>query len=106
MEQQWLEVLRSWGDIAKDLAGKVPEFIARPELSRNEAQELWDQLGGFADKAEQLAELMDDNGADESFVSAAETLQDMFLDLHQLVGNRLIELGGLRGPLRPEEMDI
>jgi hypothetical protein len=43
--------------------------------------------------------------AQDDLINAGEAHLHTFLDLHGLVGERLISLGGLRGPLGPQELD-
>lgn len=105
MDSKWLPLLTKLGDTAKRLATEIPAAIADTSLTIDQAQRLWEATGKLCDQATELIENMEDDGADETLIEPAEALEDILLRLHEAVGNRLIDLGGLRGPLRPDEMD-
>lgn len=105
VEQKFIQALTEQGDVAKKWAGLVPQVLAKDDLTKDQAQQMWDKLEELADAAEQLTEMMEDHNLEESFIEAGEALQDMFLDMHSAVGERLVKLGGLQGPPQPGEFD-
>ena len=50
---------------------------------------------------EDIVEKLHDADADVHLINAAEALEDIFLDIHVALGEKLVELGGLSKGRRP-----
>lgn len=83
------ESLAKLGEQGKFLAREVPKLLASSNWPTDDAKALWQRLEGHANEAEGLVDALFEEGANEHFVEAAETLADIFLDLHAALGKEL-----------------
>ena len=102
MSSKFMPVLTKLGVTAKRFSSEIPKAISNPALNIEQAQRLCDATATLCNQAAELADTFQSDGADEPFVKAAEALQGIFVTLHEAIGARLTELGGVRGPLTRE----
>jgi DNA polymerase-3 subunit epsilon len=94
MATDWMTLLRERGERAKHLAKDVPAALADPSLTLDQCTRLYQALEELAQQVEQLVEAMDDDGADEALIEAAESLEEFHSDLAARVANKMIALRG------------
>lgn len=104
MATDWIQALQAMSQGLERLAPQILELLGKDDLTQAQAQKVWDDVGAMCDEIAETIEKMHDDEADEAIIEFADQLEDAVLTLHELVGGRLVDLGGLRGPLRPDEM--
>ena len=97
----WIKIVSGHGDFAKDLAREVPLVLTSSTATKDDIQRLWDLVDRERLMIEDIVEKLHDADADVHLINAAEALEDIVLDIHVALGEKLVELGGLSKGRRP-----
>lgn len=92
MAAHWLETIRESGELAKRMATEVPKVLGNPDLTTEQANQLFNSINKHCLDVERLIDEMEDEDADEAMLDAAESLDDMWATIAEAVAEKLIEL--------------
>lgn len=92
-EDEWLETIRDRSDLAAQMAAEIPAMLQTGQLDLDLLRRLHAVLDQHIDACDELIEAAESDGAPAGAAASAEAVQEVFLDLHQSVGKRLIEMG-------------
>lgn len=88
----WLKIVSDHGEFAKDLAREVALFVASTAATKDDIRGLWNLVDRECAMMEDIVEKLKTGDADEHLINAAGALENIFLDLHVTLEERLVEL--------------
>jgi len=88
----WLKIVSDHGEFAKDLAREVALFVASTAATKDNIRRLWNLVDRECAMMEDIVEKLKTGDADEHLINAAGALENIFLDLHVTLEERLVEL--------------
>jgi hypothetical protein len=101
----WLEVLKEQAEIARRMAAIVPETLAHPDLTIDQAQRVCRLVEDAAQDLDRITAMMASQDLDVTLYDLADSLEDIWSDLSLAAVNRLRELQGLEPLEFPDDAD-
>lgn len=95
MAVDWVATLQEQADLVTDVAKDVDNALAASDLSVEQASRLYKMVESGAQDFDRIVELMNEHDLDESFIDAAETIEDTWTNLSVATANRLRVMRGL-----------
>lgn len=95
MATDWLRLIQEQGEIAKQMAADVPRALADPDLTLDNASQLYGAVERGAQNLDRIVERMEDYDLDDALFEAAEALQDIWARLSVASANKVRTMQGL-----------
>lgn len=95
MAIDWVATLQEQADLVMDVAKDVDNALAASDLTVEQASRLYRMVESGAQDFDRIVELLNEHDLDESFIDAAETIEDTWTNLSVATANRLRGLRGL-----------
>lgn len=92
MQADWLATLRENSELATKMAREMPSVMFHPHVTLLQVTRLFQALEGQIQGFERLRAQMDREGADESLLELADTIQGAWDELGEALAKRLLEL--------------
>jgi hypothetical protein len=104
MSIDWAAVLKGQAEIVQRLARDVPAALGSPDLTLNEASQIYSDVEHGAQAFDAIVDKMKDFDVDEALFDVAESIEDILGKLSLAAANKVRALQGL-DPVEPYPED-
>ena len=95
MAVDWVATLQEQADLVIDVAKDVANALDASDLTVEQASRLYRMVELGAQDFDRIVELLNEHDLDESFIDAAEIIEDTWTNLSVATANRLRVMRGL-----------
>jgi hypothetical protein len=95
MAVDWVTTLQEQADLVMEVAKDVANALDASDLTVEQASRLYRMVELGAQDFDRIVELMNEHDLEESFIDAAETIEDTWTNLSVATANRLRVMRGL-----------